>query len=422
MKFSHSLLFNAVPEWTSSYIKCVPFLPSSFVPLSQTARALITAPSPPIPTTRSYEQLKSAIYRFEKSALTNGPPTSYTDEPTPASLESGPEASSIQTHTPSTNEKIFTRLLDQELHKITEFYVDKERELLGDYAMLQADVERIQEEEMNSQSGTGGMMTGGSDSGGSDYDDYGGGGEDDEGGLTRKIKGAITNVFSNPKNYEAATRAGRRAKGSQRRNRSRSMEGPRPSGSGSGSGRARAFSNVSRESDLLDLDEEAEEEGAPLVPGLSTDSINDTSITVQPNSSQRPPLPHPQSQPPLLTPSKILPPIRRVSSRVASSPQQHRRAASRTTAGYTTGGEEDEDMYGGHGFGAGEGEGVWKGDTDWAIDNRIVYKKRVIGIYTVSPPPSEFCICSGLMLMLADGIAGTLRVEAVCRFESYGIQ
>lgn len=313
-------------------------------------RKLTLLPTPSL--LPSYGQLKQAIYRFEKQALAP-PPTNYTDEePSPSHLESASLlAPAASTTTPSTNEKVFTRLLDQELHKITEFYVDKERELLGDLAMLQADVERI-EEEASGLSGGGHGVT----SGGSDTEDEGGeGGEesdDDEQGVaartSRLFKGAIETVFSNPSNYDAAKRAGRKARLRRRGSTSRgSIDG------GKGK-RTRALSNASAASDLLDLEEEpvgAEAEALPVPEGVELPTT---------------------------------PALRRMQSSASkSSPGGGggRRRESRMGQSIASfGGGEEDDV----------GEGVWAGKSDWAIDTRIMYKRRIGALYTVRGAPVRF--------------------------------
>lgn len=124
MKFSHSLLFNAVPEWTNHYLACVPL---SLPPLLSLLRAVADLDRL-AQLSRSYDALKAQIYKFEKQAVlaqgtSTGPATQYRDEEEGAE----PPSSSTQAERTSSdaNERTFTKLLDKELHKITEFYVDK---------------------------------------------------------------------------------------------------------------------------------------------------------------------------------------------------------------------------------------------------------------------------------------------------------
>ncbi|KAL2132815.1 hypothetical protein VTI74DRAFT_3247 [Chaetomium olivicolor] len=97
MKFSHSIQFNAVPDWSNHYI--------------------------------AYSNLKKLIYQLEKAIhLPAG------------DAESRPL---IQNDDP---EAIFSRALDVELEKITSFYVLKEKELFDEVELLLKDVDEFEEE------------------------------------------------------------------------------------------------------------------------------------------------------------------------------------------------------------------------------------------------------------------------------------
>ncbi|SCV74838.1 BQ2448_7867 [Microbotryum intermedium] len=305
MKFAHSLVFNSVPEWTSHYL--------------------------------NYEALKAAIYRFEKQQLA-APPTEYTDVERDADApllgSGGGGAAHAQK---ASNDKLFTRLLDQELHKITEFYVEKERELLGDLALLQADIERI-EDETSHLSGQG-MTSGASDSEEDRQDDE----DDDEdaehgdpGGVAAKtskmVKGAIEQVFSNPRNYDAANREARKARRKRAGSFARSIEGL-SGGEGAGSRRSRTLSNASVASgDLLGVDEIQQEQNGTARSGESNKKT-----------------------------------LRKIGSKSFGTPSR-RRDTSRFTAGSTV--NEDDD------------DGVFGGTSDWAIDTRIMYKRRIAALFT----------------------------------------
>ncbi|KAK4455051.1 SPX domain-containing protein [Podospora aff. communis PSN243] len=90
MKFSHSLQFNAVPDWSSHYI--------------------------------AYSNLKKLIYQLEKAIhLPAG------DAESRPLIQDDPET-------------VFTRALDVELEKISSFYVVKEKELLDEVQLLLHDV------------------------------------------------------------------------------------------------------------------------------------------------------------------------------------------------------------------------------------------------------------------------------------------
>jgi len=199
--------------------------------------------------------------------------------------------------------------------------------------MLQADVERIEDE----ASGFSGQ---GATSGGSDTEDEEAGGEseDDEQGVaartSRLFKGAIETVFSNPSNYDAAKRAGRKARMRRNPSASRSVDakGKRP----------RAWSNASATSDLLDLEEEPSEENGAAVPeGVEF---------------------------------PVTPALKRTQSNHLKSNQSPRRRENSKMGQSVASFGDDED---------GLAEGFWAGKSDWAIDNRIMYKRRIAALYTV---------------------------------------
>jgi phosphate transporter len=96
MKFSHSIQFNAVPDWSSHYI--------------------------------AYSNLKKLIYTLEKTVHQTG----RTDN------ESRPLLNSEEPET------VFTRALDVELEKISSFYQIKEKELLDEVDEVLRDVESLQ--------------------------------------------------------------------------------------------------------------------------------------------------------------------------------------------------------------------------------------------------------------------------------------
>lgn len=197
---------------------------------------------------------------------------------------------------------------------------------MGDLVLLQADIERIEDEDAAmSGVGSGGAMGA---SGASDTEE-----EDSEGegvSASRMLKGAITNVFSNPKNYDAATRAGRKA-----RTRAISADG-----SVARSKRTRAASSVSRDSDLVDLDDSL--------------SAGDTQVTLQPTT-------------PTTTAMRML-----SASSVGKGGPAPRRRASRVGMSTDLRHGDEEEI-----------EGVWGSRSDWAIDTKIVYKRRITAVFMV---------------------------------------
>ncbi|KAF9878491.1 SPX domain-containing protein [Colletotrichum karsti] len=99
MKFSHSIQFNAVPDWSSHYI--------------------------------AYSNLKKLIYQLEKTVHQT----------------SGGDAESRPLIRNEEPEEVFSRALGVELEKICSFYVAKEGELLDDVNQLLGDVGNFSSEE-----------------------------------------------------------------------------------------------------------------------------------------------------------------------------------------------------------------------------------------------------------------------------------
>lgn len=209
--------------------------------------------------------------------------------------------------------------------------------------MLQADVERIEDE-------ASGLSGQGATSGGSDTEDEEGGGEsdNDEQGVaartSRLFKGAIETVFSNPSNYDAAKRAGRKARMRRNPSSSRSVDakGKRP----------RAWSNASATSDLLNLEEEPTEVNGEAIP----------------EGVQMP----------------VTPALKRTQSSHLKSAQQSPRKRDNSKMGQSVASFGDEDD--------GLAEGFWAGKSDWAIDNRIMYKRRIAALYTVGLVVHSICL------------------------------
>ena len=111
MKFSHSIQFNAVPDWSSHYI--------------------------------SYSNLKKLIYQLEKQVHTSAGASAR--RPTSADVENSPllPNGNVDNEEP---DKVFTRKLDDELEKICEFYRLKELEIYGEVDSLMKDVEEFESE------------------------------------------------------------------------------------------------------------------------------------------------------------------------------------------------------------------------------------------------------------------------------------
>lgn len=222
------------------------------------------------------------------------------------------------------------------MRKIVEFYVAKEKELLSDLVVLKADIERIEDEEEAHYSGAngGGMQSADSDEEREDYDEE----EEEEGdeddierkAAHRSARGAIESALSNPAKYGEAARAERKVRNSSSFRQQR---------------RRRASSDVSALSGSALLHESDEDRQLVQAPSRSIPAS------------------------PLKT--------RRTSSMNAGGasnrPQSRMMRASRTglTSRY-----EDDDL-----DGAG---GIWGSNSDWAIDMKIMYKRRVTAVFTAS--------------------------------------
>ncbi|KAK4049903.1 low-affinity phosphate transporter [Microbotryomycetes sp. JL221] len=294
MKFSHSLLFNAAPAWQGNYL--------------------------------NYDALKAAIYRFEKQAL-EPQPTQYRDH---VDHDDDIERQQLLANSQSTatipnqqqqNEKLFRKLLDKELDKITEFYVDKERELLSDVCLLQADMERLEEEASGLSALQGGAVTSGPSS---DEDEP----TQDNNNNNNKTSNAISSIINNPRRYNDASNNKRR-NSKFKRSRSTSIGNRQQT-------RNRTLSNASATSDLLDLQEEDEQ---------------------QQQSSNEPRL-------------------RRAQSSTSKTSGSRRRSNSRSNALFrnaVSGDDDDDDDL---------AEAGWTGSSDWAIDTRIMLKRRISALFT----------------------------------------
>ncbi|GAA6023180.1 hypothetical protein JCM8202_001015 [Rhodotorula sphaerocarpa] len=345
MKFAHSLLFNAVPDWTNHYL--------------------------------AYDALKAQIYKFEKQAVlqqaATGPSTSYRDEP--SDLESGHAAAADKIK--KENEKTFTKLLDKELNKITDFYVAKERELLGDLVLLQEDLDRMREEEeadfgaseeeSNSprrlrRMSTGsqrirrhvsrGGLTATSGASDSEDDENAGADDDDEDGEGQgdgnRKRGTFARLLNDPREYSEAARAGR--KSARRRSQSEA------NGAAARKRRDRAPSSASETGDLLGLEQE-------MVANAETAADDLVAAAGDVASSSRQPAPGATTVSDSSSPSK------------PRRPSQGARRALSQIVGNTFLTEEESPAVGTHGA-------SWDGLSDWAIDTRIMFKRRLAALFT----------------------------------------
>lgn len=107
MKFSHSIQFNAVPDWSSNYI--------------------------------SYSNLKKLIYQLEKQINQQGHSDGAAHDAESSPLLEG----TASWKDPDT---LFARKLDEELEKICSFYQLKELEIFGEIDALLQDEEEFEAE------------------------------------------------------------------------------------------------------------------------------------------------------------------------------------------------------------------------------------------------------------------------------------
>ncbi|GAA5863231.1 hypothetical protein JCM8547_002871 [Rhodosporidiobolus lusitaniae] len=355
MKFSHSLLFNAVPEWTNHYI--------------------------------AYDALKAQIYKFEKQAVLSQapPPTQYRDEETDVEATAGGTGGhlrerSAEVQTKEANEKVFTKLLGKELEKITEFYVDKERELLGDLVLLKEDLERLREEEEGDytspdddgdspdaplrgrRKSTGGGRAEGRGSSGARATSGASDSEDEGDDVAAGQKGAFAKAFGDPREYDAASRAGRKTGRGTLTGRGGGGKG----GKGGKGGRARALSSASETGDLLGLD--AEDLGGVQEAGEGDEEAAVGGGAVPSRKRSFPTRPGYVSHPS----SYSTAPNSQARARRSSLGKQRglSRMGQSILSSHETAGEE------------GGGIGAWEGLSDWAIDNRIMYKRKAAGLFT----------------------------------------
>lgn len=114
MKFSHSLQFNAVPEWSSKYI--------------------------------AYSHLKKLIYALQKDKLYSSVPPVTIDE------EALPLLAGVTTEDVYVNR--FLSALEVELKKIDKFFKSQETGLIANYSELKDDVEEFEQDILHNRVGS----------------------------------------------------------------------------------------------------------------------------------------------------------------------------------------------------------------------------------------------------------------------------
>lgn len=319
MKFSHSLQFNAVPDWADKYI--------------------------------AYSNLKKAIYMMEKE-LPSVPNAPYSDVENESS-------GLLQNADTSETDRAFVPLLDKELNKIVEFYLEKDTELRADLQQLKDDLERTENEDFEDNS----------DYGMSDDDD-----DDDALDTVRTAKASTTrrpsidDVFTHPSKYNEASRQEQRMREGSAPSRSRKDS---RATTDDGHPPTRPSNNRNRSSQLLDQSTDSVEIGADTCDlakrARSSSNASQTGSKARWGS---------------IFGKK---PVRRRSLGLAragddsASNAQDRLAPGSSDAG--------DSSYAG---GDAKSMSIWTADNDYAIDMRITFKKRITDLFVAMSELKQF--------------------------------
>ncbi|KAJ9475297.1 Low-affinity phosphate transporter PHO91 [Pseudozyma hubeiensis] len=319
MKFSHSLQFNAVPDWADKYV--------------------------------AYSNLKKTIYMMEKE-LPSEPNATYSD------LEH--ESSGLlQDADTSETDRAFVPLLDKELNKIVEFYLEKDAELRADLQQLKDDVERTENEDFELDS----------DFGLSDDDD------DEEavdtvrtGKASANRRPSIDDVFSQPSKYNEASRQEQRMRESSGPSRSRKDSRATIE---DGSTPARPPNSRNRSSQLLDQSADSADIGGDA-SGFAKRARSGSNASQMASKARW---------------GSIFgkKPVRRRSLGLmlagddAANGAQDRLAPGSSDAG--------DSSYAG---GDVKPMSIWTADNDYAIDMRITFKKRITDLFVTFSELKQF--------------------------------
>lgn len=317
MKFSHSLQFNSVPDWADHYI--------------------------------AYSNLKKTIYIMEKElpSVSDAP---YSDVETESS-------GLLRNAETSDTDRNFVPLLDKELNKIVEFYLEKEAELRADLQTLKDDIERTENEDFEDDS----------DYGMSDDED-----EDDDlidtvrtGKASTNRRPSIDDVFTQPRKYNEASRQEQRMRETSGPSRTR-KDSRATADDGSTPGRP-AY-NRNRSSQLLDASADPSDAGD--TSGFAKRARSGS------NASQ--------------TGSKARwgnlfgkKPVRRRSLGLTLAGEENGYNQDRLAAGSSEAGDSSLG-------GDAKAMSIWTADNDYAIDMRITFKKRITDIFVAMSELKQF--------------------------------
>lgn len=329
MKFSHSLQFNSVPEWTDKYV--------------------------------SYSKLKAAIYQLEKNqTLDDVPASAGPDRQDDIEHESG----HLLNGNDNDADKTFVKLLDRELRRINDFYIEKEKQVMADLETLRSDLERAEREDLG---------VGESDEGSDDEDD-----DDDDGGRRSLIHTRDTEDTTD-------TRADSTRRGSRNRRPSLDALFADP----------RRYNEASREERKLrgyTVKQSKQQPQSPSTSQIDASSPSEEQVMAQPTAAET-------SVPDVLSLSNERPPANRrrsASGTKAFAAFFKRRPSQRRSLG-VVGSDLVESPVGTRSEGTdssilGEAKSmsVWTAENDYAIDLRITYKRRITDLFVTFSELKQF--------------------------------
>ncbi|KAJ1018061.1 hypothetical protein NDA16_004930 [Ustilago loliicola] len=322
MKFSHSLQFNSVPDWADKYL--------------------------------AYSNLKKTIYIMEKE-LPSVPNAPYSD----VENESSGLLSNADT---SDTDRTFVPLLDKELNKIVEFYLEKEAELRADLQQLKDDLERTENEDFDDDS----------DFGMSDEDD-----DDDDlmdtvrtGKASANRRSSIEDLFNQPRKYNEASRQEQRMR--EASGPSRTRKDSRAT-TDDGNNPIRPPNNRNRSSQLLDssaadISEAGDSSGLARRTRSSSNASQSGKARWGSIFGKKPTR------------------RRSLGLMLSSGNANDDPAASQDRLGAPASSDPGDSSFGGDA----KTMSIWTAENDYAIDMRITFKKRITDIFVAMSELKQF--------------------------------
>ncbi|CAO1615497.1 unnamed protein product [Sympodiomycopsis kandeliae] len=336
MKFSHSLQFNSVPDWADKYV--------------------------------AYSNLKKAIYNLEQ----NQDPEDVSSSALDRNDDIENESVSLLARSNNEADRTFVKLLDRELRRICDFYSLKEQDLRREFEKLQNDIEIAEREDIGSDNEGGD---------GSDDDDddqeYGarsGIQEPDDSpvnttkGTRRTRRDSIDALFADPRKYNEASRE-------ERKLRDFNSKGNISSSSHSKT-QQDPLSPTGKASDPATAPE------SPLLP----EGSNSQNALLIPDESYQPQSPRKrttssasQGQRPWSAFFK-----RRPSQRRSLGVVMNDRDGTLSGAGARSDGGDSSI------FGENKALSIWTAENDYAIDQRITFKRRITDLFVTFSELKQF--------------------------------